>query len=759
MPYVGQLADIPAGQGTLTSDNNAARARHLDLVVAEGIVSEKGVWEREGGAVPYTQAPLAGADIAFSMSARSFGAGFVAGSFSILGTFAYLGRVSSNSVLGASNPFTVGAFGGVDVPAGAAVFVAITFNSSASVTSITDSAGNTYTQVGGTLFESGTYRVELWRALNVAALVAGQLITVNTTGGLGMCVIDAYGGLDAQDEAKTSSGNGAITSLALASPFSISSDSRAIVVAFGDLNNTLGVTASPSVSLLRRSSLAFGVGVASYGGLITTGDVKINALADYWVNPSTQRLLALGSDGRLYKSSGADFTGCTMARTMTDDAALIVIGGQESASQQNRKAFCFDNGGTRIQVLTGDALVTTDLGGWNTTTNIPVDWATNAPRGGVIHKERLWCWSPANAPHNIYASQIGDHENFKNAVGGSLEYVQAIGTGTGLRIAACASFKGMLFAFKFPRGIWFLDDTDVDYLNWRWNLVTDAVGVADSPHSVIVLDDDILFVAPDGHLHFLSAVTQQGVRSSDLTAALNLQQWTRENVNLNRLTRMSSCWYPAKKLALLGFASIGSDENDLRVYLDFSNADVSEGARSVRISYSHRDVNRALAVRRQSVTDGTQRPILGDSDGIVWLLDQDSKVKVGVPNAGQAHYQYSATDFSHVDPSLANRRKIFDALTMNFNPTGAWNVAVDSVIDGNYQETLYFSMGGGASVLGSFTLGSALGGGSIKTVRRRMTGHGYWLSLGGRVSGDGHDFSIANHLVNFRPGGEEQRNR
>jgi hypothetical protein len=191
--------------------------------------------------------------------------------------------------------------------------------------------------------------------------------------------------------------------------------------------------------------------------------------------------------------------------------------------------------------------------------------------------------------------------------------------------------------------------------------------------------------------------------------------------------------------------------------LDFSNA-LEEG-QTVRVSYSHRDVNRVLAVRRDGLTNGNLRPIFGDDDGRIWLMDQDSKIKVGVPNAGLARYQYSPTDFSHVDGSLVNKRKIFDALTVIFNPTGSWNLNVDSVIDGRYQETLHFSMGSSASILGTFRFGERLGGGTITTTRRRMTGHGYWLSIGGYVASEGHDFSVAKHVVNFRVGGEEQRAR
>ncbi len=496
-------------------------------------------------------------------------------------------------------------------------------------------------------------------------------------------------------------------------------------------------------------------GAALYPAAAVAG-ITLNALADYWLNESTQRLLALGSDGKLYKSSGGNFAALTMATTMgSHPGSMIVVGGQESAGRA-RKAFAFDAGNTRIQTLSGDGATTTDFGGWNTTTNIPADWATNPPRGGVIHKERLWCWAPANAPHNVYASSLTDHENFKNAVGGTLEYVQGIGVGCGLRIAAMASFKGMLFAFKFPRGIYFLDDTDVDFQNWRWNLVSEAIGVADSPFSVIVLDDDILFVSPDGHLQFLSAVTQQGITSSDYTAATNLQEWTRDHINLNRLNQMTSCWYAGKKLAMIGCCSLSATENDTRLMVDFSTA--QQDGQVARVSYSFRDKPHVLAVRRDGSSSGLQRPIMSETasgNGQVWLLDQPSKTKAG--STSQARFQYNRTDFSFVDESWSQRRKIFDALSIQFKPVGAWNLSVDTIIDGVYHETLHFGMGGDLSELGAFHLGDRFGGGSVTSARKRMTGHGYWLSLAGYTQSDSQDFLISQLAVNARLGGEEQR--
>lgn len=760
MPYVGSLAPLPGGQGTLTSDNNSARSRFLDLIVAEGVVSERGVWEREGGAAPYAFASFGTSLITVSFTARSIGAAAVFATFQISGSVTDLGQLAQFSALGSSDIKGLTAA----VPSGAAILIAVSRVNGNGVgfSGVTDDAGNIYTLAGRRVFDNAV--TELWAALNVTALTAGAAITATLPVGgppgagpyIAVGTIHVLGGLISSDQAVTASVGAGGTSLTQSSGFTLSAPNEVVLVAYGDADNVSAVTTSPPLTL--ASVGAFGIAAALFFGNIpfTAGVASANALSDYWPSSTVQRVLGLGSDGVAYKSSGGPFVALAMATVMQNQpGSMIVIGGQENYQSTGRKAFFFDGGFTKIQTLIADGVTTTNFGNdWNTTTNIPLDWATNPPRGATVHKERLWPFAPSNAPHNIYASTTTDHEQFKNAVGGQFEYVQAIGTGTGQRIVAAASFKGMLFAFKFPRGIYFLDDTDVDYLNWRWNLVSDAIGAADSPYSVVVLDDDVLFVDANGHLNFLSAVTQGGVASQDLTAALNLQQWTRDNINLNRLSAMSSVYYPAKKLAMIGLSSPTSTSNDLRMYLDFSSA--TQEGQTVRISYSHRDVNRVLAIWRDT-SDGVQRPLMADDSSGVWKLDQASKVKVGVPNAGQARYQYSPTDFSHLDPTLANKRKLFDALTITFNPTGTWNLGVDTIIDGEYHETLYFSMGGANSVLGTFVFGGKLGGGAITTNRRRMTGNGYWLSIAGWVQGDGFDFSVVNHFVNYRTGGEEQR--
>src|SRR5439155_3845548 len=119
------------------------------------------------------------------------------------------------------------------------------------------------------------------------------------------------------------------------------------------------------------------------------GTTGVNALADFWINSTTQRLLTLAQDGVVYKSSGGGFSPLTMATVMQDDTGVIVVGGQETGEfggKTNRKAFVFDNGHSKIQVLTADGTATTNFGNWNSVTNIPEDWTGGTARsdGAVV---------------------------------------------------------------------------------------------------------------------------------------------------------------------------------------------------------------------------------------------------------------------------------------------------------------------------------------------------------------------------------------
>jgi len=190
------------------------------------------------------------------------------------------------------------------------------------------------------------------------------------------------------------------------------------------------------------------------------GTASVNALADYWINSTTQRLLALAQDGVVYKSSGGAFSPLTMATVMQDDTGVIVVGGQETGEfggHNQRKAFVFDNGHSKIQTSRGrdrdDGLRRLEQHdehpagldpGCGREPRCHAASRRSDPQGAVVVLGDPW-WSSQHL-----REQARDHETFKNAVGGQFEYVQAIGVGTGIRNRRLRQLQGHAVRLQVP---------------------------------------------------------------------------------------------------------------------------------------------------------------------------------------------------------------------------------------------------------------------------------------------------------------------
>jgi hypothetical protein len=155
------------------------------------------------------------------------------------------------------------------------------------------------------------------------------------------------------------------------------------------------------------------------------------------------------------------------------------------------------------------------IGGPNT------DWSlNNNPVGAVVHTQglaqRLVSYGSRDNPHTLYFSDDDDHEDF--TVANADTYRILLVSSIGKRIFNGVSFNGILFLWKWPRGIFFIDDSDIDRNNWAIRVKSSALGCAPSPNAVLALDDDVLFMAQDGSFHLLSAVNAlSGSRASDLS--------------------------------------------------------------------------------------------------------------------------------------------------------------------------------------------------------------------------------------------------
>jgi hypothetical protein len=201
-------------------------------------------------------------------------------------------------------------------------------------------------------------------------------------------------------------------------------------------------------------------------------------------------------------------------------------------------------------------------------------------------------------------------------------------------------------------------------------------------------------------------------------------------VNLSRLNQTLSVWYPDKKVALFALPGAGSLVNNLLVKLDFSGREDGE---PVKFSYSFQNTPDALALKQD--TDGVWKPVIGE-DSHVRLMEREARNKDGA--AYTTVYQTPHIDMSHMDPSLAFRRKIFEHVEFIMEPVASGTLTVLVYVDGQYKQTL-----------------------TVDATKRRQkfllrSGDGYTISLKATSSTVNHDFKVLAHLVYFKPGNTDQ---
>lgn len=491
----------------------------------------------------------------------------------------------------------------------------------------------------------------------------------------------------------------------------------------------------PDKLVIARNISMYGLTIAKEGGAskyntaVIAGAPTVLGGWDWWPSSGVQRMVVALSDGTLKKDNGAGSFPTTLKSglTMTDVVPVFVEGGKEAAAL-DRKLFCF-TGLNAVQVLAADGVTTANLA------TPPADWAGAVqPTFGLMHDARMWGGGNINDPHRMYYSTVTSHEDFTGAGSGTI----SIYPGEGERIVGAMSFKGLIIVWKFPVGVYLIDTTDPSILNWRVQRLTKSVGGV-SPLGAVAVDNDVIFIDPSLNFHLLSAVNEFGdVSSSNLARQGHIYSFLAENFNFARLGFARAVYYPAKREAHFALGGLGSTVNNVRFVLDFNR----EG--SIRFRYSDRDVSEAIWLKKD--VNLTPRLTIGDNAGFIWNLDQSVKSKDGAGYTGA--FQTPFMDFSWLDPKLATVRKIGQYLECVVAPTGNWNLSVDIFWDGALTQTVTFNMGVSGGALGSFVLGTdKLGGDQILNRKRRITGSGRRISLAGRNSGAGEDFSVSNFYL------------
>lgn len=470
---------------------------------------------------------------------------------------------------------------------------------------------------------------------------------------------------------------------------------------------------------LEDSSFRTGGG-ATVLGVPLAAAPTVMAGFDWWPDFATQRNVVSTSAGKISKDNG---TGNAWVDLVTGLAGggnpFFAQGGSESQGR-NRKLFHCD-GVNPVKVLSGDG------GAMTTIASPPADWAgANQPTGLINHQGALWGWGNNNDPHRLYKSVIGNHEDFLTTV-----YTYSVFPGQGQGIRACASYKGGLLIWKYPRGVWYMPTTDPD--NTKWGAAQAGAAGTAGPALVVVIEDDVIWVAPDLSWHLMSSTQATGsVHASDI-AYKKLGVYPRGQYNQSRLQYGHLLYYSQKLEVMLALSASGQTQKNRRLHMDLNRQhDVGE-----RWLTWDRDINESIWLR--TLADGTVVPVMGDNAGQLWLLDQSARSKSG------AGYTFEAlladSDFGAVVPGWTGRIKNLRYVQLEYDPRGTAQCSLEVQIDGQTKQTIAFTLTAGGLTL-PFTLPGLLGGLTPQISRKRRA-YGRGIRIGFRIIGTGNNADIS----------------
>lgn len=464
----------------------------------------------------------------------------------------------------------------------------------------------------------------------------------------------------------------------------------------------------------------------------------VKGAIDWWPEDETQRMIALGADGKVYRFTDAFVPATEVAATIpapktlnsTEYANFVTAGAEVTGNP--RKLFLF-TGYDQVQVISGDGIVRTNISA------PPGDWAgLNYPVDGVIHQGRLFVFLRRGS--TVFASLSTDHEDFT-----TLPLPYEVYPGESEYIAQHFVFRGKYFVLKYPTGLYVLNDTDPDASNWFFTKINSDIG-ARSPRGRVAIFDDVLFGNDYGSITSLTATDQLGdVISADIFAQLRCQSFIRDNINPDIGGGQHAIYYKDKKLAMFSFKSKTSSQPDRICYLDFQ---VRGQPRAIWID---KDQPNCLFLRKDLTK--VERPFYGSSDGYIYAMDSHDRFVGGNPYRGEfwlPHYDLGAGDVTR-----AKANKNFDFLEVVFNPSGDMFLNIDYFIDGKYIDTVQANLSGDSD-LDRFKLDSDnTDAEAEKNVVIPINGSGRRISFRCYNTNGGENFSIVEMRVWFSRSGEQ----
>lgn len=510
----------------------------------------------------------------------------------------------------------------------------------------------------------------------------------------------------------------------------------------------------------------------SYSTPAFSGEIPL-AVKRYNPTPSLERQIVVTDTGNVYKYLNpfvrtlVTATGSAPATLSVNGQPMIVNGGAEDQGKP-KKMFVF-SGNSPIQVIEADGITRRNL------TTPAADWSSSYPSNGVIFRNRLIAYGNANDRHRVYISVGNNQEDF-TGIGFS---TISVFPGEGEGLLAHAIYKGRLFFFKKPYGVYYLVSDDPSPTNWYVQKVSSSVGIA-SPTSFFEAGDDVYFLSSDGTISSFSAALRLGdIYQADLLANLKTDSIFRNIMRKQFLYTSFGGYLPQKKIGVFGFASFKSSDGkpDCFVHIDFNNQ------QAPRVSWHRYLEHRFTCVDYYKDQYGEDKLLFGKvnySNGVI----VDSVMGAYYPNYGEDvpfRFQTPHMDFG------TNANKLFDFVELEFESTAAQPLALDVYIDSKFSQTItiqpYFGSVLSPQIFGpstpqytnpEFTLDTSyLSGRGSRVKMKRLNRRGQTISFvvrdgnvvdpnSGEVypdddSGSTYPYKIVGIKVYYRVAGQDQK--
>jgi hypothetical protein len=339
---------------------------------------------------------------------------------------------------------------------------------------------------------------------------------------------------------------------------------------------------------------------AAYGG------AKVMGNFDFTLNDGTQFLMALTTDGKLWKDA------------TTSIHTFATTGKYPGFSVMNNVLYIC-NAANTPQTWDGSAGSTSDVAA------LSADWTgSNFPQLMIKHgrgnSERFWAIGCPSNPNDVYYSTTNDgtEADFSSAGSGSI-YVETEGSG----ITGGVEFGDRLILFDRLRS-YVIDDSDASTANWGYAASQFKSGLANF-RLIVKTENDLVAMQEDGTIYSVTAVQSYGdYKMASLTESAYIDEWIQEYINLSLISQFHMVYDPTNRVIKTFMVYKGSSDVDVALpyFVD----------RGPELGWTTPHDNQDYATGYKAVCSclyrsgaGSYKVYTGDTSGNVWELETANK--------------------------------------------------------------------------------------------------------------------------------------